>query len=224
MRSIRVSRFIPLFAFAAITGSSFADDLYPPPWRLSNSTATVQEWDFNSANLPLAPDGSTWGSGGGGFINPYGTPLLTQSTSALHFPSVAGRNGVYVMPGGPPLMEFYIPNDPLGVGPKEVWVQICWYAGGTPFRPDVTLLSNAYTGPVSLINEFAKPDGWTHSTFAVILPSKPSSERLLLNNFSPVAIAVDQVVIDTICVPEPASLAALGLACAAFLKRRGRRD
>lgn len=213
-----------VLAVALLSLPSFADDLFPPAWRLSNPTATVQEWDFNSSNLPLAPDGNIWGSGGGGFVNPYGTPLLTQATSAIHMASVFGRNGVYVMPGGPPMMEFYIPNDPLGAGPKEFWVQISWFAGGTPFRPDVTLFSTAYSGPLSLINEFTMPDGWNHSTFAVTLPSKPSSERLVLNNFSPVGIAVDQVVIDTICVPEPASLAAIGLGCAMLIKSRRRQS
>src|SRR4051794_4404068 len=100
--TIKRSAALTILTLTAI--SAYADDITPPPWRLSNATATVQEWDFNSPTLPLAPDGGTWGSGGGGYVNPWGTPTLSTSTAASWSASMFGRSGVYT---------FASPNQPI---------------------------------------------------------------------------------------------------------------
>jgi len=199
-----------------------ADDINPPSWRLSDPSATVQEWDFKSSALPLAPDGNIWGSGGGGFINPFGTPTLSGATTASWVPTLGGRSGVYVMGGGSPSMEFEIPNDPSGHGFKEMWIQVSHTnSSGALFEPDVFVASSAFTGFATSLGSTFMSDGWTHTTYSVMMQGCPNFERVSILNNSPVGIAVDQVVMDTICiVPEPASMTALAIGLVGLLRRR----
>ncbi|MBI4580191.1 MAG: PEP-CTERM sorting domain-containing protein, partial [Planctomycetes bacterium] len=57
---------------------------------------------------------------------------------------------------------------------------------------------------------------WIHSTYLIRLEPNPDFEIVLVSG----SITVDQLVIDTICYPEPASLMLLGLGGTLLLRRR----
>lgn len=209
----------------AATALSRADDFSPPSWRLGNADATVQEWDFNTPTLPLAPDGSIWGSNGSGFVNPFGTPLLAATTNSPWQASLFGANGVYELQPNATVMDFTIPND--GDGPnhvKDIWIQITGEASGTVLGPNVNITATNFSASATLLSTTVTPGGWNHYLYSISLPFCPSSEQIHLSNNSPVFMHVDQVVVDTICnpVPEPASCATFLTGVVAWCVRRKR--
>jgi hypothetical protein len=117
-------------------------------------------------------------------------------------------------------MDFGIPNEPLGHGAKQMWIQISEFTGGALFTPDVFISSTAFTGPATLLGTTFMADGWIHATYTVNMTACPEFEQVHITNISPVAMAIDQVVIDTICVPEPCTLVGLGAAAIALARRR----
>lgn len=207
-----------------------ADDLAPPTWRLGNPSATVQEWDFVAPGGGL-PDGSTWGSGGPGFVNPFGPPVLVPTAPWLPAfgPPFAGpRSGVYELPGPGADLLFEVPNHGHPGGLKDIRVQISWLSpavtGPAPFL-DVTALGATF--PMTPGGTVMMADGWMHSYYDITLPFCPSLETFkIFNPLTSGAFWIDQVVIDTIChpVPEPATMVALALGAAAFVARRRRRQ
>lgn len=216
-QALRLSLAVGLTVAAS---ASFADDLVPPPWRLGNASATVQEWDFATPANPSQPDGNIWGSGGGGYVNPFGIPLM--NTNSTWLPSFGARTGLYQLNPPNDFLNFEIPNDGDPNDQKDMWIQITSLAPGSTFVPSVDIIAPGFSGPATLVQQQFLADGFIHSVWQVHMPICPTFERVLVTNQSPTQMFVDQVVIDTICnpVPEPATLAACGTAGLAFLRRR----
>lgn len=211
--------------FALCSGAAFADDLLPPPWRLSNASATVQEWDFMAPNSGLAPDGNVWGSNGSGYVNPHGLPLLTNA-QGFYQSTFGPRNGVWRLTLPTDELRFDIPNDTGGMGVKSVFIQVTWLDAQFT-GPDVFLSSSSFSGQLTAATTNLLSDGWTHATYQVDFGPCPSSETIVLKGHTAGAVMfIDQVVIDTICrpVPEPATLASLAVGSFALLRRRKERQ
>lgn len=207
----------------AVGTVAFADDYNPPSWRLGNASATVQEWDFNTPSQPLAPDGNTWGSGGSGFVNPFGTPLMT--TNASWAASIGTRNGIYQLTQPADVMSFDIPNHFGSNDVKDIWIQVT-FLDPTGGFPAVGIVSSSFTGPATFVSSQATADGFTQATWSARFGPCPQNEVIQIAGHLPGAIVfVDQVVIDTICnpVPEPSSLAILGAGAIAVVRKRRRK-
>jgi hypothetical protein len=198
---------------------AIADDLVPPPWRLSNGTATVQEWDFNTGSQSLTPDGNNWG--GTSWVNPHGTPSAIISNA--NYQSTFGtRTGVWRMTSPVDTMDFFIPNDLGGTGIKSLWIQITWLDAAN-VGPGVNISSTVFNGSLNPVSSQLLSDGWTHAVYSVDFGPCPANETIRLSGLTFGAISfVDQVVIDTICrpVPEPATMAILGLGGLALVRKR----
>ena len=207
---------LALFATAILVQTALADDLHPPPWQRFQSNTTSQEWVFNTPNLG-PPDGNL-------FFNPNGTPSMqVNNPSLVNWQSTAlGRNGVWsIFPGG--ILQFGIPNTPEAHDRfKEVWAQITWAStdptGVVSLQPFGPLGSTVET-----IGTIGLGGGWFHSTFHYVLPFNPNFEYYQIINNSQSKLLVDQVVLDSICVPEPATFVALGLGLASLAVLRRRR-
>lgn len=65
-----------------VSVSAFADDLAPPPWRLGNAHSTYQHWEFSTDE----PEPENW-------VNPFGTPALTDITNAQWHNNFKDRQG-----------------------------------------------------------------------------------------------------------------------------------
>jgi len=188
-----------------------ADDLNPPPWR-GQPGSTMQQWEFNTPASPVAPDIS---------VNPYGMASATPEPGELQSWQMqwGGREGVWPLSG---TIEVIIPNRPEPNDYKDIWVQITWAKQVSLSMPFVKDLGSGITGqlvqtiPLEPTGLPWPQDQWYHSTYLIHLPFNPPIETVKIDG----TIMVDQLVIDTICVPEPACAGLLALAGLVAIRRR----
>jgi len=184
-----------------------ADDLFPPLWR-GDQGSTVQQWNFATDEHIPAPDSVS---------NPYGDPLLRVNSVDDWIDGIDQRQGVWSLSGE---IDVYIPNWPEIRPEKEIWVQLTWKATDVdPFLPNepvVGVVPFEYM-EASLISE-QLGDGWMHSLFLINIWPNPVEEWITIKG----DIMVDQLVIDTICVPEPATLVLFGMGWLVTVARKKR--
>ena len=211
-----------------------ADDLFPPPWQRGGPLTTSAEWDFLSPEPSFAPnwyypDGTSVplvvGDGGNG--DQFAPPTSFGGPFGLTWQSANGA-GQWVSDSDGNGMFFYIPNwidtQPI----KHLRMQITYNQLSGTNSPSIIGLfaddplgTNVVPGPITTTplggTRFQRLEQWD------IIPN-PDRERITL--LVPSGIAIDQIVIDTISVPEPSTLALAGLAAATALccwRRRNRR-
>ena len=189
----------------------FADDLYPPLWR-GDPGSTFQMWEFLTPDPNAVPD--VWD-------NIYGMPIaeVTPGTGQEWWDIYGDRQGVWPLSG---TIEVPINNQPLPLPYKDILVQLTWSQQVSTSIPVVWDLVSGVQG--TLVNEIdlgptGEPYGdgtWYHSTYLIHLEPNPDFEIVKIDG----TIMVDELVIDTICFPEPASLGLLALGGLAMLRRR----
>jgi len=204
-----------LFSGAA---RSLADDLAPPPWvRGTDPGTTFAEWLFLTPNTQPAPDQ---------VINPYGAPtaLIVPSplTPAPYTPvdPASGRLGIWSLSG---VISLTIPNRPDPSETKWIWLQVTWRnTPGLPPTGPVIGASDPSGAPASVEQYVtqALPAGWNWSGYLMAIRPNPIYETITIAGL----IDVDQVVLDTQCVPEPAALILFGLLGSVALGTRWRRE
>lgn len=194
--------------FLGTASIGFADDLVPPPWVRQSDGTTFQSWDFSTSDSEPVPDS---------VYNPYGDPALRVKTD------YQWSDGAWPLSGE---IDAYIPNRPYPFEAKEIWLQLTWKEEDLcpdPFLPPqpiigVTSFPMFESMNMVLIEEIDLQDDWKHTTFAIDLYPNPEAEWISIKG----DISVDQLVIDTRCIPEPATIVLLGIGTliTAFRKRR----
>ncbi len=172
------------------------DALSSPPWN-PGPTTTHESWSFPVWNYgPVLPDA--------GWDNDFGTPQLVVSTASQWSSSVGQHNGVWTLSGE---MDFIVPNYRVAQPEKDIWVEVTWKGAGLSYLPDKPLLGIEcdYDRVVIERQETPLTDGWTTTLFKLNVYPNPSTEWIVLKG----DILVDSVTIDTICIPEPATLGLL---------------
>jgi hypothetical protein len=201
--------------------SVLADDFAPPPWDRSHPRAITAEWEFLTPDNPLGPDGpltnvTTKGSGS--------VPSLASivgSPAGFGWVVGDGDGGWYFTDGGS--IHFTLDNildhEPI----KHIWLQVTHTPGLglglDPLAPINLGATGAFPGPVSML-----PHGPGSTIFYWDMFPNPPWEEFRL-----VAIGngvIDQVLIDTISIPEPSSfvLCGIGLVSLALILRRRRHN
>ena len=214
-------------------GLAGADDLFPPTWRGDNRTIFAQ-WDTWGVdwNIPAVttyePDVLQIVPPGGAGIPEYdwvGGTIWQSYTS----PSTDGatRNDVVMLEQDYDL-GFIIPNFPGG--PQKIMdIQITYAVddGWLPLAGPAWIVTGGEVVDAYFVT-WALTDGWATDLFELIIEPNPSEEYIALyfqdaSGLPMYPAYVDQVVIDTICIPEPATMSLLALAGVAALRRRRRR-
>ena len=213
-------RILALIVVLCMAAPVLADDLFPPDWR-GDPGSTFQHWTFDNdpaGSSILLPDVVD---------NPFGQPELLDNypSSADWYQDYEGRQGVY---------HFYwnfwldIPNQPLPNPLKWIQVQITWWDAGDmdlydpgfpEFLPDESFLPTGEFTNVSS-NTIVLEGQWKHTTWLIEITPNVDFESLFFQGLEDDEMIIDQIVVDTICIPSPGALALLGLAGLAGRRRR----
>lgn len=183
-----------------MAGSAFADDINPPPWPRGSEGTTYAMWEFLTPDT--IPDEE---------MNEYGqSELIPYPGWEQEWEQEwGGRIGVWPLSGA---IDIHIPNRPEPLPFKDIWIQVTWaeqFPGAVP-----TVSEQWVNNPpleADLVGEIVlEPTGylgpWIHSTYHIHLEPNPDFELIRIEG----GIMVDQIVIDTICIPEPSTLALIG--------------
>ena len=187
---------------------ALADDLVSPPWNRGDIGTTRERWEFTTQQQ-VTPDDAD---------NPYGTATASFAGDTW-YNYHDNRSGVWRMSGTNPELDFIVPNA-LGGFRKDIQLQLTW----TPTAEinSVVVMCNGVLGTLYK-EQGVDPSPWLHSTWRLSIFPNPNIETIRIIGDG--TFYVDEVVIDTHCIPEPSSLLALasgvfGLAGLAWRKRR----
>jgi hypothetical protein len=99
-----------------------------------------------------------------------------------------------------------------------MWVQITWRPQDQGMVPVIENLVPAphQDYPVSIVEEELLADGWFETTFTWRISPNPVDEMFRISG----SIDVDELVIDTWCIPEPATLMLLAFGGLLLRKRK----
>ena len=218
-----------------LTSFAVADDVLPPDWRGQPGTVTAawDNWGDGSSSSILYTQQQVQANPGWGqqfaFVAQAG-----WSSSVGVLDSVGERTSV---------LEINHPSQlcPVGFGlrnyqndneEKLIRIQITYlgpgvldfYIGTMPtdpveFPPPIAL--DGWHDAIAA-DAYQHDDGWTTTAYDITLYPNPAYEGIGLNwGYACTGTTfIDQVVIDTWCVPEPASLSLLALGGLALLRRR----
>ena len=190
-------------------------DVLPPSWR-GDANTTLQGWSFSTNNNPADLDY---------LMNPYGSPTAQVFTPDTMFPKQTywlsdheGHDGVWRLYGDN-YMLLTIPNNPDENLFKEIWLQMTWSASELN-RPPLFQTDPGYAS-INLIQSAAVDATYYHSVYKIIIEPNPTSEMIAIQPRD-CTLYIDEIVVDTRCVPEPTSVAliSVGGIVGLFIRRR----
>lgn len=185
------------FALFVTSSSAFATIVdNAPEWR-GLEGSTYQSWEFLTDANPTTPDV---------YDNPYGEASLLVTGSEQWYQTYMSAIGVWKYEDN---IIIEVDNNPVANPYKEVWLQIT-YAAAT--IPDILIIPEGGSSyeimrPIDVID---LGNGYYHATFQTFLQPNPSFEIALIQP-SECVLYVDDITLETICVPEPATMALLSV-------------
>ena len=215
-------------ALFAVVGSVNAMVLFDDPSFAGAANSVRAEWYFNAETSPAGILPDDWDT-------PFAVPTATIVGDAsgveyideidLDGDSVGDRFGIWKTDG---YFEFAIDNsDVTGPGTyKDIVVQMIFDSSPAPAVDRFWLRYSADGGAVSTGIEpdetIALDEEYSYARWEFRLPTNPTEEIVFMLPYY-CDLYVDAIRIDTVCVPEPATMGMLGLGGVFSLLRRRRR-
>ena len=217
-------RLTMVVALFVASSSAYAIRESNPPWvtnptdpQWAGGATTSQGWEFGGGNITTPAY----------FDNIYGVPQLTvRNGSPQTVPGPMGPpiDGAEVMtwhidePGGG--IDLFIPNNPRPNARKVIWIQ--WTSDKGALLNGVSSdPAGAVTYPGPIIGyppTPGNPDAWYTYSAQIEIPFNPPYEIISID--FPASTNIEEVHVDTICVPEPGVACLIGLGAALTLLRR----
>jgi len=214
MKTKRVFAVVLFASFVlAVTVSVSAEDLLPPGWR-GDANSTLQIWEFSDDTNPAPADvdQNSYGDPEATIYGNFELPLRDTRWLAEDM----GHHGVWKIGTS---MGLSIPNDPELRELKQIRLQVTYDGGCSPdLSPEIDVVAsdNAVITEFQLVQQTALDNVYTHAVYDLELRPNPSDEVVwILPRYD--NVYVDEVVIDTICVPEPSTLLLLVVGAAGIL-------
>ncbi|MHC4623781.1 MAG: PEP-CTERM sorting domain-containing protein [Planctomycetota bacterium] len=206
---------ILLVGVLLVANVAWAEDYNPPPWQRGGPGTTYQRWEFGTNTRTPAPDeilNENPATGLEVFGAAPGTVYMPTATPADGVPE---GSGVWKV-GSTGYIEITIDNFDQANPYKEIWLQLTWWAEENP-----VIYATVPGGTGELWPEVvdSQTPGWNLATYKWHIEPNPDSETIFITP-GLCALYVTEIVIDTICVPEPATLCLLGLGGLFLLRKR----
>ena len=219
---------VAVILLALMSSSALADDVWGGPpegqWVRGDPGSTWQHWNFSDPTSSEPDEGQneygdpvslfdesmwTWVSGLDP-LNPPGDPV-----DGFHFDGQEGSIGT---------MIFQVPNQPKLNEIKKIFVQVTSSKG--PSGITALGFDSVGGGYTSGVFNTGRPliqhiNGWYTYNYGLTIEPNPEWEDIAIE--FPFDTIVDQVVIDTICTPEPATLTMMAIGAVALVRRRRRK-
>ena len=220
----KATRILPAITFVlslclVSMGVAQADYYSPPGWD-NNPYFTHQSWQFDTHANPSAPTTDD---------NPFGEAVYEASDPVMWHAAFQGRSGVWEYNYGS-LVDFWVPNELHPELTKEVWFQATyWTDTGGQISEDSWIFPDP-AGDVTFARvsrEAVEGEAdWYHDTWMGTIIPQPLSEEFTIffddGLFGDATVYVDQVDIDTRCVPIPCTVLLLGSGLIGFVGIRRR--
>lgn len=204
-----------LCAVAMMAGAVLARDINPPPWDPLLPNQTSQAWEFGLGNP---------GPGPTLVANPYGQPQALWEASTYW----DGINGSLIPgPNGLPIPTWHVDQDWAGVwitipnNPDPNKEKLIFWQITSDQAPEIPPMTEppGTSGPDPYGTAQWPVDNWYTYNGIIRIPFNPPLERIWFG--FPASTNIEEIVIDTICVPEPATLSMLALGgLGVFLRRK----
>jgi len=212
-----MKRLVVLAAFLLmfLPAVAAAHDVFPPDWRGLEGT-TYQEWRFDSDANPAEPDviNNDYGSASALItVGEYGSGWLDD-------PMLGTQTGMWDIGGDDSHIVLDIDNRPWAVGYKEIRVQVTYYEGISA-APTVSVPGAQFVSSQTvLVEEDTSLWGWYLDQSIWQIAPNPSHEQIILTGDPDWGSVIEQIVVDTYCIPEPMSIALLSLGSLIVLRKR----